>query len=426
MKISPARVAAFNVLLRIETERSFSSILLPIYETGLSDADRSLCHELVLGSLRRQIYLDRLIEHYSKGKTLDPAVRIAIRIGLYQLLFLDRIPEYSAVNESVSLIQMSRKTSAKGFVNAILRRAAKEKIDFEFSDEYDRLSLETSHPGWLIEKWASEFGLENTAKLAAANNKVTEHAFRLLDTSYAQSIPLKPSEYVDGCYLTDKIDRGLIAAAEDNKIYFQDEGSQMIACSINVPAGGNFLDVCAAPGGKTGLVMKRSGPNIQLTVAGDLHWPRVTALRANCKKQGFGNVNVVQYDAVISLPLAMESFDTVLVDAPCSGTGTIRHNPELRYFISTADILELSAKQLTILSNASKIVKRGGQIIYSTCSLEIEENEMVCRKFLQENEDFRAVKPNLPRPFITEEGFARTFPDRDHMDGFFVAEFRRQ
>ena len=425
MNISPARLAAFNVLLRIETERSFSSILLPAYEIGLSAADRSLCHELTLGSLRRQIYLDRIIDQYSNGKKLDAAVRIALRLGLYQLLFLDRIPEYSAVNESVSLVQMSRKTSAKGFVNAILRRAAREKVEFTFVDEIERLCVETSHPRWLIEKWMGEFGDVQAAALAAANNQVTHQAFRLLGDGSIGDHKGRPSSFVEGCYLTDKVDSSMIASAETGEIYFQDEGSQMIACAIRIPACGNFLDVCAAPGGKTGLIARRNMSNIKIAVAGDLHWQRASVLRDNCRRQGVGNVNVVQYDAERALPFSDMSFEAILVDAPCSGTGTIRHNPELRYFVTPADLIELSAKQLRILRNASKLVTRGGSMVYSTCSFEMEENEMVCQKFLSESSDFQVVKPNVPDRFITDEGFARTFPQRDGMDGFFVAEFRK-
>src|SRR5688572_20299863 len=146
MKISPARVAAFEILTRIETERAFSSILLANYEQNLSLKDRALCHEITLGALRRQFYLDRIIEKFTKERKLDTAVRIALRIGLYQILFLDKIPAYSAINESVNLVQRAKKTSAKSLVNAILRRATREQIEIEFSDKIEKISIETSHP----------------------------------------------------------------------------------------------------------------------------------------------------------------------------------------------------------------------------------------------------------------------------------------
>ena len=148
-------------------------------------------------------------------------------------------------------------------------------------------------------------------------------------------------------------------------------------------------------------------------------------LQENCRRQGVGFINIVQYDAENSLPFAGESFDAALVDAPCSGTGTIRHNPEIRYFLQEKDFDELSAKQLKILRSASKLIKRGGRIVYSTCSLEKEENEAVIERFLKEEKDFRPIKPNVPEKFLTGEGFARTFPQRDKMDGFFIAVFEK-
>jgi 16S rRNA (cytosine967-C5)-methyltransferase len=182
--------------------------------------------------------------------------------------------------------------------------------------------------------------------------------------------------------------------------------------------------VCAAPGGKTGLIARRN-PGVRV-VAGDLHRKRVLLLRNNCRQQCVSNFEVLQYDAAKELPFADESFDAVLLDAPCSGTGTIRHNPEIRYFLEASDIAELPRKQLTILQNASQLVKSGGSLIYSTCSLEREENESVVERFLDENAEFAASKPHVPERFVTPDGFARTWPQRDDMDGFFVAELGRQ
>jgi len=219
MKISPARIAAFDILLRVENDRAFSSVLLPAFEEGLSPADRGLCHELVLGTLRRQIYLDKVIDTLSDGKRLDVAVRIAIRLGLYQLLFLDRVPDHSAVNESVNLIQRAKKTSAKGFVNAILRRAVRELPALNYADDLERLSAETSHPRWLLEKWTAEFGWEETALIANANNQVPAQAFRSIDGSPISVDTSIPSKFVEGCYLVNRDnDAALIIGSDD--LYF--------------------------------------------------------------------------------------------------------------------------------------------------------------------------------------------------------------
>jgi len=428
MNISPARTAAFDILMRIETERAFSSVLLPLFEKDLSPADRSLCHELVLGVLRRQMLLDSNISALSSDKKLDIEIRIALRLALYQLHYLDKIPAYSAINESVNLVQRAKKTSAKGFVNAVLRRSERENAIRSFTDEIEQVSVETSHPRWLIDKWSDEFGLEKTIAIAKANNEHPQSAFRLLGSSEDATSLAEASIHsanVVGCYIAARGEARLFELAERREIYIQDEASQMVARSVKVPAGGRFLDVCAAPGGKTGLIA-REFPNASLIAAGDNHWPRVEFLRENCRRQAVETVNCVQFDAEQALPFEGCSFDAVLVDAPCSGTGTIRRNPEIRYFLEPHDLAQLPQKQLSILTNASKLVRSGGSLVYSTCSLEREENEGVCEAFLLQCADFTVVKPNVPDQFQIAEGFARTWPHRDGMDGFFVASFRKE
>jgi 16S rRNA (cytosine967-C5)-methyltransferase len=273
-------------------------------------------------------------------------------------------------------------------------------------------------------RWSEQFGPERAAGLAEANNRVGRHAFRVIADGPVDVGNAPKSKFVEGCYLIDRMARHLIESAERGDIYFQDEASQMVAAAVSVPNGGRFLDVCAAPGGKTGMILRYQ--DVGFAAAGDLYWPRVQTLRENLHKQGVQKIGLLQYDAETPLPFADEVFETVLVDAPCSGTGTIRHNPELRYFVREPDICELVEKQLRILKNASKLVKPGGSLVYSTCSLETEENEGVCRRFMSAEPAFERVDPNLPSQFITHDGFGRTFPDRDEMDGFFVADFRRK
>jgi len=429
MKISPARTAAFDILLRIETEKAYSSALLPIFEADLKEKDRGLCHELTLGTLRRQIYLDRLIDLLAKGKKLDVQVRIALRLALYQLNFLDKIPAYSAINESVNLVQRAKKKSAKGFVNAILRRASREEIELTFVDETEKISVETSHPQWLIEKWIGDLGIDTATAFAHANNERPNTAFRVIGdlspTGQELIASARASLNANGCFLLDNHDQRLLDLVERGEIYIQDEASQMAAVAVDVPENCSFLDVCAAPGGKTGLIARRYDRAAQLIIAGDLHWPRVEYLRDNCRHQHADGVGIVQYDAEKSLPFADESFDSVLVDAPCSGTGTIRHNPELRYNVSPTDLAELPSKQLSILLNASKLVRPGETIVYSTCSVEREENEDVCERFLRASAEFEIVPSGIAGQFVTDDGFARTWPQRDGMDGFFVAAFQR-
>ncbi|MGI9036721.1 MAG: 16S rRNA (cytosine(967)-C(5))-methyltransferase RsmB [Pyrinomonadaceae bacterium] len=420
MKISPARRAAFEILSKIEAEKAFSSVLLPIYEENLEAKDRALCHELTLGTLRKQIYLDRIIEQLTSGKKLDAAVRIILRIGLYQLIFLNKIPAHAAINDSVNLVQAAKKTSAKGFANAILRKFTRDKIILNFADEIEKLSIETSHPRWLIEKWIRQFGFDETAKLAAANDETPRLDFRFT---------AKTSEAVKKSLRQERIENEknyLRELADGGKIYFQDAASQMVAEAVDLQPKESFLDVCCAPASKFSMInFAVGGVPQKLFVGGDLYLQRLKIARKTCEKTGAKNYQILAYDAEKSLPFADESFDVALLDAPCSGTGTIRHNPEIRYFLRENDFRELSAKQLEILKNASKVLRRGGRLIYSTCSLEPEENEQVIEKFLDKNRDFRKAQIRLPQQFLTKSGAARTFPPRDKTDGFFIAALEK-
>ncbi|MEP6705229.1 MAG: 16S rRNA (cytosine(967)-C(5))-methyltransferase RsmB [Acidobacteriota bacterium] len=426
MKISPARRAAFDILNRIDLDRAFSSVLLPQYESTLSPNDRGLCHELVLGVLRRRIYLDAIIGKLAGSKKLDTVVRNALRLGAYQITSLDKIPTYSAINESVNLVQIAKKTSAKGFVNAILRRISETVPSLEFSDEIERVSTETSHPKWLVEKWISEFGFAEAKEICVANNNIPKTAFREVWKKNPVLARYPKGELVEDAYVASSIDEDLRNMSESGEIYFQDEASQLVASVAAGNPRGHFLDVCAAPGGKTAqIAIKYSGLDGSFMVAGDLHESRVRLLRDTCERQKVDLVNIVRYDAEIQLPFADDSFDKVLVDAPCSGTGTIRHNPEIRYFLRLDDFAELAKKQLAILRNASYLVRAGGRLIYSTCSIQMEENERICENFLKASDSFQLSRPDVPERILTGSGFARTFPHRDGTDGFFIAQFER-
>ncbi len=424
MAISPSRTAAFECLSAIDARTAFSADALAAVEPSLSEKDRGLCHEIVLGSLRRQIYLDRLIQKFVGEKKLDRAVRVALRIGIYQLLFLDRIPAFSAINESVELVRKAKKASATGFVNAILRRITGEGLDLKFSDEVDRISVETSHPRWLIERWIGEFGSERAFAIAMANNAEPPLAFRRTARHSDPDIEVigRSSNYVAGCRLGSGDTRRLIELEREGVIYFQDESSQLVASAAAANSGEYVLDVCAAPGSKTGMLALSGRAMI---IAGDVTRARLATLRSNLERQGVAGVELCQYDASAGLPFAEAAFDLVIVDAPCSGTGTIRHNPEIRYNLAIGDVVRLSSKQLKIALNASKTLKKGGRMIYSTCSIERDENEDVIRGLLAEQPDLAVTRPDVNERFITDEGFARTFPDRDDMDGFFIAQLTR-
>ncbi len=426
-EISPARLAAFRILQQVETG-AFSSVLLAAEEPQLKPADRALCHELVLGVLRRQLRLDKCIEHYSRrgSESLDAPVRIALRLGLYQLRFLTRVPASAAVNESVSLVRAARLSSATSFVNAVLRRAIRE-ADYnpsaEVSDPIEKIALKTSHPVWLVDRWARSFGLKETERFARANNIVPPTAFRtviaranqveVLHHLSAAGAALETSDVADGAWRVCRATALLRELSQSGQIYLQDEASQLVAQMVEARRGDLVLDLCAAPGGKTTYIADRT-KDLATVIAADRSAGRMATLVESARLQNLKAIRPVLLDAVESLPFKPGVFDKVLVDAPCSGTGTLRRNPEIRWRLSADEIPALAAKQKQILKNAAEMVRLRGRLVYSTCSVELEENEEVIEEFLARDGRFKLEKT------------VRTWPHKEGADGFYIAAFERR
>lgn len=441
--VSPARLAAFEILLRVE-EGAYASVLLASKQKELKTVDRALCHELVMGVLRQQLWLDRLAEHYANRKVaeLDVAVRVVLRLGLYQLRFLTRVPASAAVNESVNLVFFARLRSAGALVNAVLRRAAREpEVDPSSSiiDPLERVAVATSHPLWLIERWTRALGADEAQAFAAANNEAAPLAFRVVNSRARAAevcerlrqsgAELVPSKVVKDAWRISGAGSLLAELAAQGMVYQQDEASQLVAEALGVQAGQRVLDLCAAPGSKTTQIADQSlnsGPISPMVVASDLYEHRLRTVVSLAKLHQLTNIHCLALDGLQPLPVAENAFDRVLVDAPCSGTGTLRRNPEIRWRISPADILDLSQRQKQLLFNAARVVKPGGRLIYSTCSVEPDENEGVVQTFLENNETFRLGQLPLHRSLITGSGAARTWPQRDDTDGFFICALERK
>lgn len=435
-RVAPARSVAFEILRRVE-EGAFSSILLAEGAEQLDQRDRALCHELVLGVLRRQLWLDRSIAYYARRdiERLDLPVKIALRLGLYQLRFLARVPS-AAVNESVNLVRSARLRSAASFVNAVLRRAGREP-DYDPAahekDPLERLSVSTSQPRWLIEKWVEAFGLSVTEQFAAANNEAAPTVIRLvpgrgeaaeiLQLLRDDGAEVDPSQLVAGAWRVTGSATLLQQLSRSGQVYIQDAASQLVAQVLAAESGDRVFDVCAAPGSKATLIA--TNPAV-MVFAGDIHEHRLATVTRTAKLHGLNNVQCFAIDAEHQLPFSEASFERVLVDAPCSGTGTLRHNPEIRWRISAADISELSARQRQILFNAAQVVKPGGRLVYSTCSVEPEESEAVVAAFLNQNQEFESEKLPVHERLLTDSGAARTWPHRDDTDGFFITAFKRK
>ncbi len=462
MQISPARRAAFEILRRVEDEAAYSSALLARADNDLNAKDRALCHELVLGVLRRQLWLDRTIEHFADRKieSLDLPVVIALRIGLYQLRFLSRVPASAAINESVNLVKAARVKSAATFVNAILRRATREPTFDPAARESDaiaKLSIETSHPQWLVERWQNQFGFDEASAIARANNEPAMSAFRftakasragnatkeIVSELIAAGADLIESKIAPGAWRMTScragVDEGagkdagapqagmpalLRKLSAEGLIYFQDESSQLVAHLLGAQDGERVLDVCASPGGKSNLLAALA-PRSQI-ISCELYEHRMRTMKELAAHQDVNNIDFVVHDATRALPFARRSFDRVLVDAPCSGTGTLRRNPEIRWRVQPGDIAQLAEKQQQILTNASQVVRAGGVLLYSTCSLETDENESVVNDFLDRYPEFEIERPESHPAFHTETGSCRSWAQRDDADGFFAVRLRRK
>ena len=422
-QISPARRAAFEILREVEAG-AFSSILLAADRPDLNAPDRALTHELVLGVLRWQLWLDKLIEHYAKRAPdkLDFPVVLALRLALYQIRFLTRIPVSAAVNESVNLVHSARLSSATAFVNAVLRRAIREsEYDpaAELSEPLDKLAVETSHPRWLIERWMNHFGFAETEAFARANNSMPPTAFRVVNTDFTDiedqirraGGSFEPSKIAENAWRVSGAASVLRELAAQGNIYVQDEASQLVAQTVDVQPGERVLDLCAAPGSKTTLLAQLANENA-LIVASDWSKKRLETVLKISVLHHLNSIKSLILDAAHPLPFKNSVFDRILIDAPCSGTGTLRRNPEIRYRISEAAIRTLASQQRLFLEQAARVLKPGGQLVYSTCSVEPDENENVTAAFRETHPDFQLLDTR------------RTWPHREGADGFFIASFR--
>lgn len=438
MSTSPARAAAFDVLLRVERNDSYASELLHSAQfDNLSPADHALTTELVMGVLRWRSLLDAEIGRFSSKSIdkLDLEVLTALRLAAYQLLFLDRIPGRAAVHESVELVKRARKGSAAPFANAVLRKLAGAS-GAKASEQDDgstaaAVSQKLAHPLWLVERWVRQYGLDRTRRICSHDQHAPATALRLTDPDTEaelkpNGIDLAPGQLISSARRVRAGNISGTRAYAEGRVAIQDEASQLVA--LLVGKGSKILDCCAAPGGKT-RVLAEKNLNSRI-VALELHDHRARLLRKLVLAK---NVEVVNSDVLTFK--ADAGFDRVLADVPCSGTGTLAHNPEIKWRLKPEDLADLKDRQLAILRAAMHQVAPGGRLVYSTCSLEPEENENVVEKALSAESSFRMVDCRVELEQLRSDGelvwsdldslisgrFIRTIPGVHPCDGFFVA-----
>ena len=396
---SAARRTAFGVLLRVERHAAFSDELLHSARlAALTERERAFVTELVMGCLRRRGELDDAVSRrlHKALCSIDPEVLVALRLGAYQLRYMRSVPAHAAVSEAVELVKGAGKRSAAGLANAVLRRLPPPPPP----DQAARLS----HPDWLVRRWRSALGSQDCETLLAANLRQPSAYFRIPPPASSEMVLPRLTEAglvaeptsLPRAFRLVSGSAAAAAQASQGAVAFLDINSQRIAESLDVRPNCHVLDACAAPGGKARILAER-GP----VVAGDRSFHRLKAMR----RLGCRGVRLLQMDAERAFPFATR-FERILVDAPCSGTGTLARNPEIKWRLRPDDLEDLQARQIRILRNASEALSPGGLLVYSTCSLEPEENEHVVRTALGNRPGWKARR------------VLATLPGKDPGDGF--------
>ena len=443
------RMIAIRVVERVQRAGAYADLALhhALVQSRMPAADRALATELVYGTLRWRGRLDYLI-----GQVLDrdlaklePMVASALRVGAYQLFFADRIPANAAVDEAVRCVRAMGMERATGLVNAVLRRLAKEGDTISFhtldNDPCGHLVHAGSLPPWLAERWRAELGAAEAARLAEKMNEPAPLTIRVNRTRSTREaiLPVLRERFPearacrfapDGIVLGRKGDAGQDPAFLAGEISVQDEASQLVVHLLDPRPGERILDVCAAPGTKTAAIAERLGGEGHV-VALDRHARRIRLVGRSLRRLQLGGVATAERDATKALDdlTADGPFDRVLVDAPCSGLGALRRNPDARWRVRPEDLATLARTQRALLESAAGVLRPGGRLVYSTCTVTPEENEAVVRGFLATRASWRVAgrdeAPEAMQGLLDDEGFMRLWPHRHDMDGFFAVQLVR-
>jgi len=439
------RAICLNILNRVEEADRHPDLLLSDSfkrYRHLTLLDRSFLTELTYGVLRWRGRLDWFISYFSKIplEKIEPKILNILRLGCYQILYLSKTPNPAAVNESVELAKRHRGKGGAGFVNAILRSIIrkKEEVPYPAIDQEPALhiSIVQSHPLWLVQRWVEERGVEETIKICTFNNQIPVLTLRtntlkgsrndLIGRLSHQGLNPIPTVFSkEGILVRDPPPTSELPFFKEGLYMIQDEASQFITSILDPKPDERILDACAAPGGKATHMAQRMQNKGEIDAL-DLHKGKLGLIEEMCSQLGIKMVRVLKWDATKPLPVPEGwVFDRILADVPCSGFGTLRRNPDLKWRRKEEDIQRLSELQYSILKNLSSYVKKGGILVYSTCTVFQEENEGVVEKFLNQHPQFQLdrIAPILPRschPFI-QKGYFTTFPPSGEMDGFFTA-----
>ena len=440
--IAPARLAAYGVLHAVNRRRTDLPAALARARTDLADErDRALAGEIAAGTLRWQAAFDHIITKYAQRalERLDAEIVDILRLTLFQLLYLDRVPASAAVNDAVDLARRVGKRSAAPLVNAVSRRASRERhrlplpvrVAGDPRAELDYLATTLSHPRWLAARWIDRYGFDaaeawcrfdnQPASLTLRANRLRTTREALADVLARAGVQTRPTRFAPDGLVVKSGNPLLTPLAREGLFAVQDEASQLVAAVVAAAPGERVLDACAAPGGKTTAIAADMADR-GLIVAADVRSMRVRLLAETVRASGAKSVRIVQADAAQPMPF-QEVFDCVLIDAPCSGLGTLRRDPDIKWRRIEAEFDSLAALQLRIIIAAAAVLRGGGRLVYATCSGEPEENERVVARFLDGAPGFSSVRLSLAAApeLVNEEGHLRTLPFRDGLEAFFAA-----
>lgn len=443
---SNPRQAACETLLRIRKEGGFADRFIDSELTtgALVGPDRSLYAELVYGALRRQGTLDHILQQLLEKPMieLDPIALVILRIGLYQLTSLDRIPESAAVNESVNLAKLIT-PGTSGLVNAVLRNYLRRRDSISFPDMTTQpaaaIAARHSQPEWLVEQWLDQLGVADAQLHAEASsqqppltlrvNTIRSNRSELLQEFAQQEINATPCRFSpNGITLTGRHTINTLPGFAGGLFAVQDEASQLAGLLLGAEPGERIWDACCAPGGKTGHIAQTMDDQGEL-IATDISRSKLSLVQDNLRRLGITTATTAVADLHQPGTFPEGTFDRILLDAPCSGLGVIRRNPEAKWRLFSGDITRLAAVQKILLKNAASRLKPGGVLLYSTCSTSEAENELVVEDFLLHNANFVLENLNDIYPawgeLFTFYGMFRVWPHRHNMDGFFAARIRR-
>lgn len=437
-----ARETALQVLSACRTASAWAdaSLRAQLDRSGMSGADAALCSRIVYGVLQNRLLLDFYLGAYCSQKIdhLQPPLADILRIGAYQILFLDKVPDSAAVNEAVNLAKLSGREKASGLVNAVLRKISLNKDQLPpipDRDELRRLSIQYSHPRWLVKKLMPLLGDEGTEALLRIDNEVAPLTVQInpLKTSVSElaaeltaaGVTVRPHPWVPGCLgLTGTGNPAALDAFRDGKFLVQDPAARLVSLAAGIRPGDRVLDLCAAPGGKSfgaAFAMEDRGE----IWACDLHPGKLTRIQSGAERLGLSCIRTLAADGRAPRADWFGAFDVVLVDAPCSGLGIIRKKPDIRYK-TPEELFAMPVIQSALLDNAASYVRPGGILVYSTCTILPEENEQVTDAFLAEHSDLSRESFQLPEPVGKTEGQLTLWPHLHGTDGFYICRMRRQ